>query len=146
MQIFSTPNKKYLEQADELLYQVLWQPFGLPRDTRGRFEIDGVEVVFTAVLKEKVIAAFVLINRGEEAEIRHAAVHPEFQRSGVGQEICAQVLDFAKRQGVKQVEVYGRSAAIGFWEKLGFQDTSGWLDHDLFVKYGIRFKKMSRDL
>ncbi|PKM82853.1 MAG: hypothetical protein CVU89_01570 [Firmicutes bacterium HGW-Firmicutes-14] len=142
MEFCITSNKGILKQADELLYQVLWQPFGLPRDTRNKFEIIGEEMVFVAVQEDRVIAAFVLINRGKEAEIRHAAVHQELHRSGIGRTLCKMVLDYVKAHGVRKIEVYGRNTAIAFWEKLGFQDESGWLDHDLFIKYGIRFKKM----
>ncbi|MHB9095884.1 MAG: GNAT family N-acetyltransferase [Eubacteriales bacterium] len=142
MHSFPTKNKQLLTQADDLLYHVLWQPFGLPRDTRDKFEINGEEVVFVTVREERVIAVFVLITRGIEAEIRHAAVHQEFHHLGIGRTLCEMVLEYAKAHGVRKIEVFGRNTAIAFWEKLGFQDKSDWLDHDLFIKYGIRFKKM----
>lgn len=38
MKIEDTSDKELLQQADRLLYQVLWEPFGLPGDTRSKFK------------------------------------------------------------------------------------------------------------
>jgi len=142
MQIFTTSDVDILKQADTLLYEVLWEPFGLPRDTRSKFPIDGDEYVFVAFQKDQLVGAFVLIVQDRVAELRHAAVEIKHQGNGIGRSLCKFIIDFAGGHGINRIEVYGRNTAIGFWENLGFVDTSGWLDHDFFVNYGIRFKKM----
>lgn len=73
MKIEVTSDEELLQQADRLLYEVLWQPFGLPEDTRSKFEVLGQEKVIAALDEDKVVGTIVIIIQGEAAEIRHVS-------------------------------------------------------------------------
>lgn len=133
-----------LEKADDLLFRVLWAPFRMPRDIRGRFEKGDGELVFAALDGDEMAGVFVLVLFGEvNAELRHAAVSEKYSGKGIGRSLWRRVLDHIGERGINRVEVYARNTAIGFWEKIGFTAESGWLDHELFIGHGIRFKKMA---
>jgi N-acetylglutamate synthase-like GNAT family acetyltransferase len=145
MRFETTSDKELLQQADQLMYDVLWEPFGLPRDIRSKFKVEGQEKVIVALDEDKVVGAMVLIIQEAVAEIRHAAVYAKYQHSGLGRALFNHVLTLAMEYEVNKLEVYARNSAIDYWEKMGFSDISGWLDHDFFVNHGIRFKRMVRD-
>ena len=147
MQIIITSSDEILlKESSRLFYEELWEPLGISENIREDFRVDGDEVVVLALFLGQVIGAFSLIVCPEVVEIRHAAVCSEYRGAGIGRKICNRVQEYALTKGVKQIEVFGRSTAIDFWEKLGFKDTTGWVDFDPFPEHGIRFKKMAKDV
>lgn len=137
-----TIDEVFLKEADTLLYEELWEPLGLPEDTRKKFPVNGEEFVFVALFLGQVVGSIVLILRPDSAEIRHTAIRSEYQRTGIGRNLWEQVSEFIKRKGIKKTEVYARDTSVAFWEKMGFQSVSDWLDHEVFADTDIKFKKM----
>lgn len=75
-------------------------------------------------------------------EVRHAAVASWCHGKNIGRRLWEQVRAYLQEQGITNIEVYARNTSLGFWVKMGFRDESDWLDHELFVKHGIRFKQL----
>ena len=135
-----------LQQVDALLYEVLWEPYGMP-NVRHQFDKGEAEIVFTAKDGITVVGAFMLIvYKDKSAELRHAAVLPEYQGQKAGQGLWNETLEYIRAEGIESVYVYARNTAIGFWEKTGFRAETDWLDHEAFAGSGIRFKRMFFDI
>ena len=133
-----------IKKADDLLYEVLWKPFNISSNTREYFKTGAPELIFAALQENRVTGAFVLVVYSPDyAEIRHAAVSIPSQGQGTGRKLCRQVLSYAEQNQINRIEVYARDTALGFWTKMGFKEESDWVDHELFIKHGIRFKKMA---
>lgn len=58
-------------------------------------------------------------------KLRQMAVDEAFQGLGCGTELLTQVEEVLRSQGFKLVVLHARQAAIGFYERLGYQVTSG---------------------
>ena len=130
-------------EANKLLYHVLWAPLGMAARAREDFKTDGVEHIFVTTDKSSVVGTFVLIVHCDNTvELRHAAVAETFQKRGIGKRLWAEAVKFAKGEGASEFFLYARNTTIGYWLKLGLKEESAWLDHAEFKKYGIRFKKM----
>lgn len=132
------------DRLDELLWEVLWEPLGLPRQIRRQFQLPGPSMEFVAVVNG-AIAGGVVFNRlnAAEAELRHIAVQPCFQASGVGRELVQTGLRFFRQEGCQMVSTIARSTSAGFFARIGFEPVPEPVaDHPLFLKHGIRFQKM----
>ncbi len=135
-----------LQQVDALLYEVLWEPYGMP-NVRHQFDKGEAEIIFAAKDGITVAGAFVLIvYKDKSAELRHAAVLPEYQGQKTGRGLWNEVLEYIKAESINSIYVYARNTAIGFWEKIGFRVETDWIDHDFFANHGIRFKVMMFDI
>ncbi|MBU7007692.1 GNAT family N-acetyltransferase [Phosphitispora fastidiosa] len=146
MQFAVEKDKGVLEQVDNLLYEVLWKPRGMP-NVRHQFDKGEAEIIFTAREGNNVVGAFVvIIYKDKTAELRHAAVLPEYQGQKAGKGLWNEALKYIKAEGINSIYVYARNTAIGFWEKTGFRAETDWLDHEAFAGSGIRFKIMFFDI
>ncbi|MBN1220961.1 MAG: GNAT family N-acetyltransferase [Anaerolineae bacterium] len=67
-----------------------------------------------------LIGAIGLEVSGEFGLLRSLVVAPEFRGLGMGQELCAQILVYAKTLGVRELYLLTTTAAE-FFPKLGFQ-------------------------
>ncbi|MWC27611.1 GNAT family N-acetyltransferase [Paenibacillus sp. MMS18-CY102] len=142
MNIIVAQDQLLLEKADKFLYDEMWKPFGMDESIRNELKLNGEEISFVAVEKEMVIGVFVLVITKEAIELRHAAVSSQKRNRGIGNAIWHNVLKYIEVNAISKVELYARNSSIHFWQKLGFQEVSDWLDHPLFVNHGVRFKKM----
>lgn len=133
-----------LQQADRLLWEVLWRPVGLARDIRESFKLPGREIVLVAVDSRGVVGAIVgqpVADR--EMEIRHLAVAEDCQRKGVGSALVARLLDRCRESGVRTVCTHARNTSQAFFERQGFAAVPGeTLTHPDFARHGISFLKM----
>ena len=130
-------------EANKLLYHVLWAPLGMPVNAREDFKTDGTEHLFVATDEDIIAGAFVLaVHSDNTVELRHAAVAKTFQNRGIGKQLWAEAVYFAKAEGAGELFLYARNTTIGYWLKLGLKEDSAWFDHAEFKKHGIRFKKM----
>jgi len=56
----------------------------------------------------------------EDAYIRDLAVHPGYQRQGIGSRLLAMVIERIKSDGIKMVNVVFEPGFVGLYEKAGY--------------------------
>lgn len=145
MKYFIADENRIIIQADRLLHEELWSPLGFPEKIREDFKAGRSETVVVAQCGDHVVGSFILVDYGDgTAEIRHAAVAGNFQFKGVGTGLFEHVLKHVSTlPDISALTVYTRNTSFDFWRKLGFKESSEWLDHPLFAHHGIRFNKMT---
>lgn len=135
------------QALDALLWEVLWRPLGLPRDSRGSFRLAGEELELAAWVGKELAGGLVAVWTGPaEVEIRHLAVRPGLQRRGVGERLMAALLARVAAGGCRRVHTVARNTSAPFFERLGFAPSGPPLEHPAFQRHGIVFVPMARDL
>ncbi len=134
------------EDLDALLWRVLWEPLGLPRNVRQGFAIDGESLELVARENGRVIGGTVAVWTGDnEVEVRHLVVEPGAQNRGIGRRLVESVMDTTGPKGCRRVHTIARNTSIGFFKNIGFKtlpDTAP--EHPAFKQYGIFFVLMDR--
>ena len=101
--------------------------FSLPWPERSfRFELSGnpVSRSWVAEMDGKIAAMLVLWLIVDEAHVATIAVHPDFRRQGIGEQILLQALRSARVEGARRafLEVRaGNVAAQSMYKKYGFE-------------------------
>lgn len=139
-------SQKDTEALDELLWRILWQPLGLPRDVRQGFKVAGESIELVANENGRVTAGVVAVwTGGTEVELRHMAVLPEAQNKGIGRRLIATVVEIVRPKGCQRIHTIARNTSVGFFKKLGFTTATGIPpEHPIFKKHGIVFEPMKR--
>lgn len=129
---------------DSLLWEVLWQPLGMPRDIRRSFGFGGDCLELAAEAKGLLIGGLVAGRPSfSEAEIRHIAVRPGFQRMGVGRMLVEHLVERLINEGCLRLHVIARNTSQRFFEVQGFSAVEcNMPDHPDFKKFGISFVLM----
>jgi ribosomal protein S18 acetylase RimI-like enzyme len=113
------------EQADELRYSVLFEPYGVARDDCWN-DADESSVHAMAVADGQVVGyARLLLLADHTAHIRQVAVVPDWERRGVGRALMESLCDRASDLGITDIWLDARLMAVPFYERLGFRVTSG---------------------
>jgi len=133
-------------QVDELLWLVLWQPLGLPRNIRSKFNIDGEKLELAAKINGKIVGALVAVWTAEsEIEIRHLAVETGHQRKGIGRSLIGGLCRIASVSTCHRIHTIARNTSAGFFGGVGFQPAAGRApDHPVFLVHGITFVIMEK--
>lgn len=134
-------------QLDQLLWEVLWEPLGFPRDVRPEFDLVGTPVFDVVALEgAEVVGGLVAGWVGEgRMEIRYLAVRPEHQRRGVGAKLISCLAAIATEQAPATIETHSRNTSLGFYQKHGFEPIDDrWEEFAPFAKHGILFRKVRR--
>jgi len=146
MRVGIVDNKALKGKMEDLLYNEMWKPLGMGRETRQALSMEGDEVGFVCTEEEDVVGAMVLFMNGTTAEIRFAAVSSQHRKKGIGRRLWEGIAAYIKQQtSITTVELHSRNLSIDFWSSLGFREASPWLDHKLYESHGIRFKLMKYD-
>ncbi|RPJ50733.1 MAG: N-acetyltransferase [Acidobacteria bacterium] len=131
-------------QLDTLLWRVLWAPLGLPADIRHQFRLPGPGLELVAVMHDQITggAVFHRLEAGQ-CELRHIAVKPRYQSSGIGRQLFREGAALLSDEGCQVISTIARNTSSAFFAKLGFVPVSEPVpDHPIFLKHGIRFQKM----
>ena len=137
-------SRSEVEALDELLWEVLWKPIGLPRDIRDSFKIEG-EGVDIIALRDKDVVGGLVANWvfPVEVELRHLAVKPEAQGTHVGCNLVRKLVSMASQRNCLKIWTISRNTSASFFNKLGFYPQAGKVpDHPSFKKHGITFEKL----
>ncbi len=111
--------------AREVRYDALYGPWDLPRqlveDTDGR-EYEHFVALDT---EDRVVGYARLHLEGDESKAYQVAVVDELRGTGVGRALMAAVIERARAEGRDFLQLDARETAVGFYERLGFEVTSG---------------------
>jgi N-acetylglutamate synthase-like GNAT family acetyltransferase len=134
------------DELDGLLWRVLWQPFGLPRNVRQEFKIDGESLELIAKENGRIIGGVVAVWTGDtEVELLHLAIEPEVQNQGTGRQLIESVAEIVRPKGCRRIHTIARNTSVGFFRNLGFKTVPGTApEHPVFKKQGIVFEFMDR--
>lgn len=133
-------------RLDKLLWVVLWQPLGLPRDIRHTFSLEGEEFELLAQENEQVVGGLVAVQTGgAEIELRHLAVASHAQAHGIGRCLVTKLYRIAKAKNCRRIHTIARNTSREFFRTLGFQTAPGQApEHPIFLEHGITFELMER--
>ncbi|MHC4638233.1 MAG: GNAT family N-acetyltransferase [Planctomycetota bacterium] len=132
------------EELDKIFWEVLWKPFGLPRNIRDSFKLES-ENIELMVKQNSVIVGGLEANflSPNELELRHIAVKSSFQRKSIGSMLVKKLIEIAKERGCLVIQTYARNTSIDFFSGLGFVSLTGkTLEHPVFSKHGVIFQQM----
>ena len=108
---------------DELLWRVLWQPIGLPRQVRRRFLVAGEQIELVAKQDDRLVGGLVAAKTADaEIELRHLAVSASERGRGIGRRLVEALIREAASRGCNRVHTIARNSSAGFFRKLGFED------------------------
>lgn len=79
--------------------------------------------------------------REAQVKLRQMAVARSFQGQGVGKKLILDFELFLKRKGVKKIELSARGAAVGFYEKLGYEVVGVF-----YLEQGIEHIQMQKSI
>ena len=144
MNIKQAATQQEKNELDRLLWEVLWEPLGLPRDIRGSFKLDKPQIELVAIERDNVIGALVA-NRlsRDEIEIRHIAVETDFQKSSIGRQLIEELFQLVGRESPLKILTHARNTSTGFFIKLGFRPVGIPVEVEFFKEHGIQIQLMS---
>ena len=131
---------------DELLWRILWQPLGFPRDVRSKFTTDGEKLEVAAKKNGEIVGGLVAVwTTGKEIELRHLAVASNAQGKGVGRRLVTELSRIATSKKCYRIYTIARKTSVGFFHELGFRSAPGQApEHPIFLKHGITFELMEK--
>ncbi|MEG0732661.1 MAG: GNAT family N-acetyltransferase [Vagococcus sp.] len=92
---------------------------------------------YEVLLNETLVGVVVLLpTRPETLEIVNVAVHPNYQKQGIGQKIILFAIGYAKRNNYRSIEIGTGSTSLGqlyLYQKMDFRITG--VDTDFFVHH-----------
>jgi N-acetylglutamate synthase-like GNAT family acetyltransferase len=135
-------------ELDALLWRVLWEPLGLPRDVRHVFRIDGRELELAAREEGRIVGGLVAVWTNEtEVELRHLAVSPDARGKGIGRSLVTDLFRIAGAKKCHRIHTIARNTSVGFFRDIGFRTAPGEAPrHPSFLKHGITFHLMEMDV
>jgi N-acetylglutamate synthase-like GNAT family acetyltransferase len=143
MEIKQAVSEAEKEALDQLLWNVLWRPLGLPRDIRQIFKLDKPQIDLIAVSNNAVIGGLVANWLSEdEIEIRHLAVDSGYQRQSAGRFLIGRLINLAQKDVPVCIQTYARDTSVDFFGRLGFAPRGCRLEHKDFARQGIHFQQM----
>lgn len=129
------------DEVVDLRYQVLRRPLGIEYVLED-LALEYKDVHFAAYTPDYELVGALLLNpKGETAQMRQAAVHPNYQKKGVGHALVAAFETYAKQAGFERIQLAARATAIPFYEKLGYHCVS-----DTYACVGLPHKDMEKKL
>ncbi len=137
---------KNADELDELLWCILWQPLGLPRNVRQSFKVDGKSLELVAKENGQVKGGVIAVWTGDtEVELRHLAIVLEEQNQGIGRRLIESVIEIVRPKGCRRIHTIARNTSVGFFKNLGFRTVPGTApEHPVFKKHDIVFELMDR--
>jgi predicted GNAT family N-acyltransferase len=125
-----------LERAFRLREEIFIRGQRVPRgiEMDGR---DGEAKHFLAYYRGRLAGCARIRFMGKRAKLERIAVLGRYRRRGLGKEITARLVSYARRMGAKEALMHAQCHAGDFYEKCGFKPRGG-----TFMEAGIRHRKM----
>lgn len=126
----------------EMREEVLRKPLGLSL-TDEDVKTDEVNVLIAAFDDDEMIGCCMLekVNNDKNVMLRQMAVRSEVQGKGIGRVLMNFAEGIARDLGYREISMYARKSAEGFYEKLGYK-TSGEEFIRLTIPHIIMKKKI----
>lgn len=103
-------------ELDELLWEVLWRPVGLPRNIRESFKLEGQSLELIAPGDSAILGGLVANwLSATEVQLRHIAVRPEFQGRGIGAMLVARLFSMLEGTGCSAIRTISRNTSVEFF-------------------------------
>jgi GNAT superfamily N-acetyltransferase len=133
---------------DHLLWRVLWQPIGLPRDIRQRFKVDGEAIELAVRRRGRMVGGLSAAwHNPHLVELRHLAVHPGAQGQGLGRRLVETLCSQVAGRGARLVRTIARNTSTDFFRRLGFRPAPGVPPSPpVFLIHGITFHNLELSL
>ena len=130
------------ESVLQLRNLVLRKPLGMNLFDEN-LEGDKEEHIFVMLDENNEVVASVQfkILDTRKVKLRQMAVHPDFQKQGLGKSLVHFAEQQMKNSGYTQIEMHARKYALPFYEKLGYKK-----EGEEFIEVGIPHYKMYKDL
>lgn len=106
-----------------------------------RFLDRNPETCFVSVEDKKIIGVIMAGNDGRRGYIYHTAVHPHYQKQGIGSSLVQKVLKVLESIGINKVAlvVFARNEkGNAFWEKQGFTTRQDIIYRNKIIKEMVR--------
>ena len=144
VEIRQVRSRREVDELEDLLWRVLWEPIDLPRSVRESFRSEGEELQFVARSESELAGGLVASWVAPEViELRHLGLREGAQGQGIGGQLVRKLISFAMGAGCTVIETTARNTSVGFFTKLGFVPRAGEApQHPAFHKHGITFKLM----
>ncbi len=135
------PSDPRMAQAHALRHEVLFAPFGIPRDDR--WDDEGADRLHIAAFRDGELVGYanMLLNPDGTGHVRQVSVLPELQRSGVGRALMEGIEDEARRRGIARLSLNARTTAEGFYARIGWRTVS---DVFPFGRTGVPHVRMEK--
>ncbi len=112
------------------------------KDGIAKFLERNPDTCFVAKNSDTVIGAIMVGNDGRRGYIYHTAVHPDYQKQGVGKALVEAAVAALKSLGINKVAlvVFSRNKSGNkFWEKVGFTARQDLIYRNKTINEFIRF-------
>lgn len=108
-------------QACQLRYRLFFAEHDLPWEIV--FDDRDADSFHAAIIIQGCVAAYGKLTTHKNLVYRlgQMVVEPNYQRQNLGRQIVLTLIDLAKQQGAITLTLNARLAAVGFYQKLGFQ-------------------------
>lgn len=98
-------------------------------------------VVYIATDSEGFMGMIVFVPKGNSLFIENVAVHPDFQGRGIGRKLIEFALNFAKKAGLQEVNLYTNELMtenIRYYHGLGFVEVGRRLENGYRRVYFVK--------
>ena len=125
----------------ELRFRVLREPLGFEEGAES-FDFEGESVHVVALKDEKVVGCVLFAPDGNgSGRLYQMAVAPNLQGHGLGRDLVRFLEVELSKQGIREVTMHAREAAVGFYERLGYACFG-----EPFTEIGVPHRHMRRSL
>jgi N-acetylglutamate synthase-like GNAT family acetyltransferase len=121
-QVRSPLSPEELRDYFHLRWHVLRKPWGQPEGSeKDDKEEECFQLAVFSADNKPLACGRLQLNSKDEAQIRFMAVHPQFQKKGLGRMIMQGLEEQAVKSGAKSVILQARENALDFYKSCGYQ-------------------------
>ncbi|MBO9618236.1 MAG: GNAT family N-acetyltransferase [Niabella sp.] len=123
LKIIDHGSKEYRQMVD-LRNEILRKPLGLVL-TEEDLNADKNNVLIGAFEDEKMLGCCMLVKQSAQIVLlRQMAVLNDLQGKGIGRALMLFAENIARDMGYREISMQARKNALGFYEKMGYQEAS----------------------
>ncbi|MFT6880589.1 MAG: N-acetylglutamate synthase-like GNAT family acetyltransferase [Algoriphagus sp.] len=140
IQMISTENQLYKREL-LLRNEILRIPIGLNiKDEDLGDEVN--QIHFVAMLNSEVVGVVLMKVEGKIGKLRQMAVKSEIQGKQIGRQLVEALELHALIINLDEIKLHARHYAVGFYEKLGYQQTSKPVFEEVGMQHFELWKKL----
>jgi N-acetylglutamate synthase-like GNAT family acetyltransferase len=120
-----SPTDPLMRQVDDLRFEVLFEPFGVPRNDMWNDAHPDVHRLAAIEDGDTVVGYSCLLVEGREGQVRQVSVAFDRQRSGIGRALMLETERHARALGLRRLYLNARLKAEPFYHRLGWTTLPG---------------------